>query len=188
MLPMLEREIVERHRWATRDELLDYFAIGQCTPGIIAVNTATFIGYNERGFWGAAFATAGVATPSFVIILTIASVLQNFVHIPEVAHAFAGIRAAVAALIFAAVIKLFQINVIQPQSEEQGEKRRQNRPMISFFASIVPAGVFARRNLLPFLIFFVAFVEVAFFQLSPVYVAIGSAIVGIALFGKRGAK
>lgn len=111
MLPLLERECVEKHPWASHDELLDYFAIGQCTPGIIAVNTATFVGYHERGMIGAATATLGVVTPSFIIILLIAALLQNFAHLAIVQHAFGGIRVAVAVLILNAVIKLFKSNV-----------------------------------------------------------------------------
>ena len=114
MLPMLERECVEKYGWTTRDELLDYFAIGQCTPGIIAVNTATFVGTKEKGFRGAAAATAGVVAPSLIIILIIAMVLENFAHIPAVQHAFGGIRVAVAALIVNAVIKLIKNNVKSP--------------------------------------------------------------------------
>ncbi|MEA4927176.1 MAG: chromate transporter [Candidatus Limiplasma sp.] len=106
MLPMLTREIVDKHHWATQDELLDYFAIGQCTPGVIAVNTATFIGYRRKGVPGAIVATAGVVLPSFAIILIIASFLTNFMHIAWIAHAFAGIRIAVCALIASTVWQL----------------------------------------------------------------------------------
>ncbi len=108
MLPMLTREIVEKHRWATQEELLDYFAIGQCTPGVIAVNTATFIGYRRRGVPGATVATLGVVLPSLVIIVAIAMFLSNFMDIEWIAHAFAGIRIAVCALIASTVLKLFK--------------------------------------------------------------------------------
>lgn len=111
MLPMLERECVERYGWATNEELTDYFAIGQCTPGIIAVNTATFIGSKQRGALGAAMATLGVIAPSIVIILIIAAVLDGFAENPYVIHAFAGIRAAVCALMLNAVIRLCKSNV-----------------------------------------------------------------------------
>lgn len=111
MLPMLEREIVQKHKWATQEEILNYFAIGQCTPGIIAVNTATFVGYKTRKIAGGIFATLGVVAPSIVIITAIAMVLQNFMDILWVQHAFAGIRVAVCALITASVIKLFKTNV-----------------------------------------------------------------------------
>jgi hypothetical protein len=194
MLPMLEREVVERNKWTTREQLLDYFAIGQCTPGIIAVNTATVVGYNRCGFWGASFATAGVVTPSFVIILARAMALKNFSHIPEVASAFAGIRAAVAALIFVAVVRLFMSNVVQPRPDTA-----QPRPVVVQFHPNHAQGegtevhlslrkrIIAKHNVLPFLLFLAAFVAVAFLRLSPAYAAIGAAVAGIALFGRRGA-
>ena len=76
MLPILQREVVEKHGWATEDELMDYYAIGQCTPGVIAVNTATFIGYKINGLSGAVMATAGIIFPSLVIITIIAAFIQ----------------------------------------------------------------------------------------------------------------
>lgn len=111
MLPMLERECTEAHPWATRDELVDYFAIAQCTPGIIAVNTATFVGAKQRGPIGAAAATLGVIAPSILIILAIAALLDQFSHLPAVAHAFGGIRVAVAVLIINSVARLYKSNV-----------------------------------------------------------------------------
>lgn len=111
MLPMLTKEIVEKHKWATDEELLDYFAIGQCTPGVIAVNTATFIGYRRKGVLGAACATFGVVTPSLIIITAIAAFLSNFMEIEWLAHAFAGIRIAVCALIASSVWKLCKTNI-----------------------------------------------------------------------------
>jgi len=106
MLPMLQRELVEKHHWVTEDELADYFAIGQCTPGVIAVNTATFSGYKIKRIPGAVAATLGVVTPSFLIILFLAAFIKNYADIPWVGHAFAGIRACVCVLIFTSVIKL----------------------------------------------------------------------------------
>ena len=111
MLPMFERELVEKNKWITNEELLDYFAISQCTPGPIAVNTATFVGYKIKKNIGSAAATLGVIMPSIVIILIIAAVLSNFAGIPAVQHAFAGIRVAVGALIIKSVIKLIRSNV-----------------------------------------------------------------------------
>ncbi len=108
MIPMLEREIVDRHGWATSEELMDYYAVGQCTPGVIAVNTATFIGYKTAGNIGGVVATLGVLFPSFVIISVIAGVLQNFADIPAVKSAFAGIRVCVCVLIFNSVLKLWK--------------------------------------------------------------------------------
>ncbi len=112
MLPILRREVVENHGWCTDEELADYYAIGQCTPGIIAVNTATFIGYKLAGIPGGVFATYSLTLPSFIIILIIAAVLQNFAELPVVQNAFAGIRVAVVALIVNAVIKLLKSAVV----------------------------------------------------------------------------
>jgi chromate transporter len=108
MLPMLQREIVEKRQWATEEEILDYYAIGQCTPGIIAVNTATFIGYKQKKIPGAVAATFGLVLPSLLIISAIAALLQNFADYPVVQHAFGGIRVAVAVLVLNAVVKLFK--------------------------------------------------------------------------------
>ena len=108
MLPILQREIVENKGWATDEELTDYFAIGQCTPGVIAVNTATFIGQKLYGTLGGIVATLGVVFPSVLIISVIAGILTNFADIPAVQHAFAGIRVCVCVLIFNAVTKLWK--------------------------------------------------------------------------------
>lgn len=108
MLPILQREIVENKGWATDEELTDYFAIGQCTPGVIAVNTATFIGQKRRGVAGGIAATLGVVFPSLVIISVLAGVIQAFAHLSWVQHAFAGIRVCVCVLIFNAVVKLWK--------------------------------------------------------------------------------
>lgn len=106
MLPILQREVVEKKGWATDEELTDYFAVGQCTPGIIAVNTATFIGYKYKGVWGGILATLGVVFPSLIIITAIAAFLANFAEYAVVRHALAGINAAVVALIASSVLKL----------------------------------------------------------------------------------
>ena len=111
MLPMLEKEVVENRNWATSEELLDYYAIGQTTPGIIAVNTATFIGYKVKGITGALFATTGVVFPSLVIIMIIATCLESFSKFEIVQHAFSGIRVVVAVLILNAIIKLWKNSV-----------------------------------------------------------------------------
>ncbi|MCR5716498.1 MAG: chromate transporter [Lachnospiraceae bacterium] len=108
MLPMLKKEVVEHHHWATEEEILDYFAIGQCTPGIIAVNTATFIGYNEAGVPGGIFATLGVIAPSIVIISVIAACVAGFADYAIVQNAFAGIRACVVVLILSTVYDMIK--------------------------------------------------------------------------------
>lgn len=108
MLPILQREVVENKGWATDEELTDYFAIGQCTPGVIAVNTATFVGQKQRGVLGGIIATLGVVFPSLVIIAALAGVITTFSHLAWVQHAFAGVRVCVCVLIFNAVLKLWK--------------------------------------------------------------------------------
>lgn len=114
MLPILQREIVEKKKWTTDEELMDYFAIGQCTPGVIAVNTATFIGQKKKGILGGIVATLGVVFPSLLIISILAGVIEAFSHIQWVQHAFGGIRICVCVLIANAVVKLFKKAVIDP--------------------------------------------------------------------------
>lgn len=111
MLPMLKREVVEKHGWATEEQLLDCYAIAQCTPGVIAVNTATYIGFREKKLAGAVTSTFAVVLPSLLIISVIATVLQHFADHPYVVHAFGGIRVAVAALVVHAVVQLWQKGV-----------------------------------------------------------------------------
>lgn len=153
MLPMLERECVEKTGWVTHDELLDYFAIGQCTPGVIAVNTATFVGKKKRGFAGALTATCGVVLPSFLIICLLTALLANFAEITWVRYALRGIRVAVGVLILNTVIKLVKQKVKKP---------------------------------LDYILCVAAFLIVALpttlglpFRVSPVFVVIGAALVGI---------
>ena len=108
MLPILQREVVENKGWATDEELTDYFAIGQCTPGVIAVNTATFIGQKKGGIAGGIVATLGVVFASLRIIVALAGVITSVSHLTWVQHAFAGIRVCVCVLIFNAVLKLWK--------------------------------------------------------------------------------
>ena len=114
MLPILERELVDRRQWTTMDDLRDYFSIGQCTPGIIALNVSTFIGEKRGGVRGAVAATAGFLTGPIVIILLIAMFLQNFAALPLVQHAFAGIRVCVCVLILQAVLRQWKKSVVDP--------------------------------------------------------------------------
>ena len=112
MLPILQREVVENKGWATEEELMDYFAIGQCTPGVIAVNTATFIGQKLKSTFGAIFATLGVVFPSLIIISLLAGVIEAFSHIQWVQDAFGGIKVCVCVLILNAVVKLLKKAVV----------------------------------------------------------------------------
>ncbi|MBQ6384071.1 MAG: chromate transporter [Clostridia bacterium] len=114
MLPILERELVDKRGWTTMDDLRDYFSIGQVTPGIIALNVSTFIGEKRGKVKGAIAATTGFLTGPIIIILIIAMFLRNFADIPEVQHAFAGIRVCVCVLILQAVLRLWKKSVVDP--------------------------------------------------------------------------
>lgn len=112
MLPILQKEVVEGRKWNTEAEILDYYALAQCLPGIIMVNTLSFVGQKRRGRSGAAAAALGAITPSLIIITLIAAVLTAFADVPAVQHAFAGIRVCVCVLIFNSILKLWKSSVI----------------------------------------------------------------------------
>ena len=112
MLPMIEREIVDKYKWATLEEIMDYFAIGQCTPGVIAVNTATFVGHRRFGIVGGIVATLGVISPSILIISAIASVLSIIYGNPIVQHAFSGVGVAVCAILVQALLKIGKSGIV----------------------------------------------------------------------------
>ena len=112
MLPMIEKEIIERHHWTTEDEVMNYYAIAQCTPGVIAVNVSTFVGYFQSGVLGALASTLGVISPSILIISAIAGILTSFSDLAVVQHALAGIRIAVCILMSTSIIKLFKKGVV----------------------------------------------------------------------------
>lgn len=130
MLPLLQDEVVRRRGYLSDEELLDLYSIGQCTPGIIAINVATFIGYRQKGVWGAIFATLGMVLPSLIIITLIAAVLSRYMHNRYVAYAFAGIRICVAALIADIVYGLWKKSVSGYRS------------MIIFVGALILLGVF----------------------------------------------
>lgn len=111
MLPLLTHEIVERRAWITQDELMDAFALSQCVPGVIAVNTAAFIGQKRGGWGGAAAAVFGVITAPIIAIVLVASVLMQFWNSPVMVSVFGGVRVAVAAVITSAVVQLLRANV-----------------------------------------------------------------------------
>ena len=111
MLPMLKKEVIEKKGWTNEEELLDIYAIGQCTPGIIAVNTSTYIGYEQAGIIGAVCGTLGMVTPSLIIITLIATILNRFIAEPLVVHALSGIRVAVCAIMLNTVISLARAGI-----------------------------------------------------------------------------
>lgn len=108
MLPFVQDEMVRKHAWITEEEMLDIIAIAESTPGVIAVNTATFVGYKVKRFWGSLVATIGVVLPSLIIICVVALYFKDFLAIPAVAAIFKGIRAGVSVLIFNAAFKIFK--------------------------------------------------------------------------------
>ena len=111
MLPILQREVCETKKWAGDSEIMDYYAIGQCTPGIIAVNTATFVGYYQKGIPGGIAATLGVVSPSVIIIGLIASLISNFAELEVVQHALMGINVAVCMLMIQAIANLWKKSI-----------------------------------------------------------------------------
>ena len=151
MIPLIQREAVEKHHWVTDTDILDIVAIAESTPGPIAINAATFVGYRQAKVLGAIVATLGVIAPSYIIITIIATVLSHFAEYPAVIHAFAGIRVAVCALIVSSVIKL-----------AKGSLKK-------YWHIALAVG---------------AFMVVALFKLSPVYVVIACAVLSF-IFGKK---
>ena len=147
MLPLLQRELVDQKHWITEDEILNYFSVAQCTPGIIAVNTATFVGYKRGRIWGGIVATLGVITVPVILISAIAYVLTAFSHLEIVSHIFAGVRVAVSALIVSAVIRLMRSSV---------------------------------KDLVSLLLFLASFLLMTLLSVSPVFVVLGAALVGLA--------
>ena len=108
MIPLIQKEMVEKKKWITDEDILEIIAIAESTPGPIAINSATFVGYRTAGFFGAMAATFGVVLPSFVVILAISYVLKEFQQIKAVQYAFNGIRAGVLALLFKALWSMYQ--------------------------------------------------------------------------------
>ena len=105
MMPIMQRELIEKRGWITEEELIDYFAIGQSTPGIIAVNVATFVGYKKLGWFGGIIGTLGVVTPSWVIIMLLAGAISSIDKYPMAQKALHGINVAVAALLTSVIVK-----------------------------------------------------------------------------------
>ncbi len=153
MLPILERELGDKRGWVTSDELLDYFAIGQSTPGIIAVNVATFVGYKRAGTIGGIIATFGVVCPSVIIITIIALFISNFADIPWVQKALKGINVSVAALLTYAVFNFAKKSV---------------------------------KSILGFALFVISFLLIFVWNVSTIWIIVGSCAIGVLLAGARG--
>jgi len=155
MLPILERELVAKRKWMTSTQMVDWFAIGQCTPGIIAVNVSTFIGYSRRGLVGAVVATAGIVAPSIIVITALAGILGQTDGLPWMRHALEGINVVVAVLLLDAVTGL-------------GKKTLVDLPTV-----LVALG---------------AFVGMAVFNVSGVFIVLASGAVGFAVRRVRAAR
>lgn len=171
MLPILQRELVDNKGWATEEELADYYAVGQCTPGVIAVNTATFVGYNQMGWLGGVVATLGVVFPCLVIIMAIAAFLSNFMHLDVVVHAFNGVRAGVVALIFSSILKLLKTSLVD-------WKTRLIYVVVLLLGAVgvwapMPGGALG---------------QVLGALCSPVFLVVVSGLVGLAIYGKKGGE
>ena len=171
MLPILQRELVDNKGWATEEELADYYAVGQCTPGVIAVNTATFVGYNRMGWLGGVVATLGVVFPCLVIIMAIAAFLSNFMHLDVVVHAFNGVRAGVVALILSSVLKLLNTSLVD-------WKTRLIYVVVLLLGAVgvwapMPGGALG---------------QVLGALCSPVFLVVVSGLVGLAIYGKKGGE
>ena len=170
MLSILQRELVEKRHWASEEELSDYFAIGQCTPGIIAVNTATFVGHKLKGPVGGVVATLGVVFPCLVIIMLIAAFLQNFAQLPVVIHAFNGVRACVCALILSSVLKLRKSTVV-------------DLPTVLIFAAVVALAVVGNFVTFPA---GTALAAVMGFVTSPIVLVVLAGVAGLCVRAAKG--
>ena len=171
MLPILQRELVDNKGWATEEELADYYAVGQCTPGVIAVNTATFVGYNRMGWLGGTVATLGVVFPCLVIIMAIAAFLSNFMHLDVVVHAFNGVRAGVVALILSSVLKLLNTSLVDWKTR-------------IIYVVVLLAGAVGVWAPMPG----GALGQVLGALCSPVFLVVVSGLVGLAIYGKKGGE
>lgn len=171
MLPILQRELVDNKGWATEEELADYYAVGQCTPGVIAVNTATFVGYNRMGWLGGIVATLGVVFPCLVIIMAIAAFLSNFMHLDVVVHAFNGVRAGVVALILSSVLKLLKTSLVDWKTR-------------IIYVVVLLAGAVGVWAPMPG----GALGQVLGALCSPVFLVVVSGLVGLAIYGKKGGE
>jgi len=159
MIPVVERELIKKRGWITMDEVMDYYTIAQITPGIIAVNLSTFVGCKQKGPIGGLLATVGFVLPGITLITTAALFISNFADIPQVKHAFSGIRIAVGALILDTVIKM--VKGVFKQAKTLAIY------VIVFVTSILPSGI------LP------AFIK------SPVSLILASGLVGLFIFRQK---
>ncbi|MDR1073258.1 MAG: chromate transporter [Treponema sp.] len=173
MMPVLEREIIGKRGWITMNEALDYYAIAQVTPGVIAVNMSTFIGCKRKGAAGGAVATIGFVLPGVALVAGLALCAARFAGYPPVQHAFTGVRVAAGALILSTVAKLcagfFQKRSGAAAAQDPAENRAETH-----------AG---QRTSLAFLIFLIAFSLSAFGGVGPVPLVTAAGLAGFFLYG-----
>ena len=136
MIPLIEMECVEKKKWLTHDEMMNITVIAESTPGPIAINCATYVGYKQAGFVGSVFSTLGIVVPSFIVIYLISMVFDNFLSIAWVANAFKGIKVAVGLLILNAAITMIQ---------KMHKKRRPRLIMILSCCAMLLVNVFSLR-------------------------------------------
>ena len=114
MMPMMQKELIDKKRWMTEEDLIDYYAVGQSTPGMIAVNVSTFVGYNQLGILGGIVATLGMVSPSIIIITILAGLINSIDEYPMVQKALRGINVAVAALFTSVIVKFVKKTIKKP--------------------------------------------------------------------------
>ena len=151
MIPIIEKEMCEKHKWLKGEEILDIFAISESTPGPIAINSATFVGYRVAGTIGSFFATLGVVLPSFIIISVISLVLQQFSEYEAVQFAFNGIRAGVLALVIKAFVSMY---------------KKCPKGLFSYIIMALAFGVSM-------------FIDIAHLDISIIYIIVSCAVIGV---------
>jgi chromate transporter len=177
MVPVLERELIDKRGWLTMDEVMDYYTIAQVTPGIIAVNISTFVGYKRKGIAGGILATMGFILPGVLLMTVISLFISRFAEYPAVRHVFAGIRIAVGALILDTVRKLVA-GIFAGRS-----RCRHRQAGKAGGAGEAAQGTFSKpRKILMAGIFAAAFLLSALLSLSPVWIVAGAALAGFLFF------
>jgi chromate transporter len=189
MMPVLEREVINKKGWITMDEAMDYYTIAQVTPGIIAVNVSTFVGYKRKGGLGGILATIGFVLPGVALVTVVALCLTRFADYPAVKHAFAGIRVAVAALILDTVIKLCKglFKGAGPAKKPKGTDIATERGLAEN-ADAAKNRANAVRLAVIVVIFALAFGLSAFFSANPVLIIIAAGILGFLVYRPRRAS
>jgi chromate transporter len=195
MVPVLERELINKKGWITMDEVLDYYTIAQVTPGIIAVNISTFVGYKRKGVFGGVIATLGFILPGTALMIVISVFIKRFAEYPVVQHAFAGIRIAVGALILDTIRKLL-VNLFTAKTKVSAATGADTPPAQTIGDADTQPAADNRKLAFSVLAFAAAFVLSAFFSISATLVVLAAGWAGFLCFrpagfrsrGKRGGQ